>query len=182
MNNILVDINGILPTYFNNGEVKLSGNIWPTVVSKYIEINDPNNYFYYDIVYSTDADNRFYVGLERYDEDKANTTNSSCIYQVNTKALLNHNHVSGLINLKGNLSTGKPVKYIRLRILNDWENAANRQGIIHSLLYRESDVALNNIININHAGEVKANTFIENYNKTSFSDSSIIFSESFYEY
>lgn len=183
MNKILIDMGQIKsPSYFYNGEIKLTGRIWPSVVTPYIEIGDPNHYFYYDIVYSTEADNLFYVGIERYDEDKAATSNSSCTYQVATQALLEHKHACGQINLKGNLSTGKPVKYIRLRVLNDWGTANNRQGIIHSLLYRESDVALNNMININHAGEVMANTFVENYNKTSFSNSSIVFSKSFYEY
>ena len=123
----------------------ITGGVWINHrTDPYVPV-DPAKSYYYDMIYSVDAGNQFYIGYERYDEDKAATSNNSCSYQVATKPTsdVRYVHISGAFNaIKSTLSTGKPVAYIKLRILNKWSGSTTDttgNATIHSLSLREVD-------------------------------------------
>lgn len=149
----------ILTAYGDNGEITLTGN--SSRGSVYIPISPAGKTYYYDIDVSIDAGNQFYLGFERFDIDKAATSNSSCDYVISTKpsTALVHQHYYGTRTWSGNLSTGKPPAYIALRILNDWSGANGRKATVHSISLREVTTLSNE--QVLKTGVFNADEFIE---------------------
>lgn len=168
----------IYTAYNDDGEITLTGG--SSIGSDYIPISPTGKVYYFDIDVSIDAGNQFYIGFERFDVDKAATSNSSCDYVVAVKpsSALIHQHYFGTRTWTANLSTGKPPAYIALRILNDWSGANGRKATIHSISLREISVLTNE--QILKAGITKADEFIEG-EKTAIQQNKIIRSKNFIE-
>lgn len=139
----LYDLTGESNCTRDSDGLHITGNVWINHrTDPYVPV-DPAKSYYYDMVYSVDTGNQFYIGYERYDEDKASTSNNSCVYQVATKPTtdVRYVHTFGKFNgVQGTLSTGKPVAYIKLRILNKWSGSATDttgKATIHSLSLKE---------------------------------------------
>lgn len=125
--------NGAGTFTITNNEVVMNGYIW-VWYPDYQEVDTDKYDYHYNIEYSSDAGNMFYIGWEKYDANKTATTNSSTVYVVSTsKTAKSHETVSGDLSMS-NL-TGNPTKYIRLRILNSWSGStsSNLSATIHKL-------------------------------------------------
>ena len=168
----------IYTAYNDDGEITLTGG--SSIGSDYIPISPTGKVYYFDIDVSIDAGNQFYLGFERFDVDKAATSNSSCDYVVAVKpsSALVHQHYFGTRTWTANLSTGKPPAYIALRILNDWSGANGRKATIHSVSLRE--VTTLTTEQILKTGITKADEFIEG-EKTAIQQNKIIRSKNFIE-
>lgn len=105
---------------FSNGILSTTGRNWLTD-GNYIEINPSGNQFYYDIIYSNVSGTLLYIGFERYDAAKTPTSNNSCIYVLSSTSAATNTHICGTVNLATDV-LGSPTKYIKLRILTDWNN------------------------------------------------------------
>ncbi len=97
--------------------------------------------YYYDIIYSNDSGNMLYIGIEKFDEPKNPTSNDSTNYLVATTQKYDHNRVSGTMTLT-NTASGTPVRYITVRILNNWSGSVTgatcgNTSKIHLLSFRE---------------------------------------------
>lgn len=168
----------IYTAYNDDGEITLTGS--SSIGSNYIPISPTGKVYYFDIDVSIDAGNQFYIGFERFDVNKAATSNSSCDYVVNVKpsSALVHQHYFGTRTWTANLSTGKPPAYIALRILNDWSGANGRKATIHSVSLREVSTLTNE--QILKTGITKADEFIEG-EKIAIQKNKIIRSKNFIE-
>ena len=116
-----------------NNEIVINGYVW-LWHQVYQEVDIDKYDYYYEIEYSADAGNMFYIGWEKYDANKTATANSSTVYIVNTnKTAKMHDVVSG--NLPMSNLTGNPTKYVMLRILNSWDGStsSNLSATIHKL-------------------------------------------------
>ena len=171
---------------FENNYLLFSGYIWPTVTETYIPISDCTHTFEYDYTYESDAGNYFYIGIERYDQNKATGSNSCCIYQVATNnAAKAKMRVRGTVNLNQAISSSNTNKtaYIRLRILNAWTNSSNSNATakLYNISLREiTDTS--NKISITKTGQIKADTFWEGFNPASFNKLNVVEGEQIYEY
>lgn len=76
------------------------------------------------MVYSNVAGTLLYIGFEKYDAAKTPTSNNSCVYVLSSTAAATNGHICGVVNLATD-SLGSPTKYIKLRILTDWNNDHN---------------------------------------------------------
>lgn len=121
-------------TLFNEG-IRIKNKAWLSQKNQqgstadFVRI-DPTATFYYDIVYSNQTPgNLFYIGFERYDEDMTETNDNSTIYVVQRSTIADNIRVTGTVDLSTNL-TGNPTKYIRLKILNNWDNSTATEGIL----------------------------------------------------
>lgn len=155
--------------YTEDGVV-ITGNAWvsqhypETLATDYIEI-DSSKTFYYDFVYSSPiAGNQYYIGLEKFDANKTATSNSSCVYPVAATTVVEDYRKVGTVNLAKD-ANNNPVKYIRLRILNQWSGstAASGTGVLEiknlSLLQLDDD---EKIPSIQKTGTIFATNFREN--------------------
>lgn len=164
----------------------ITANIWPSLTESYIPITDCTNTFEYDFIYESDAGNYFYIGIERYDKDKATGSNSCCIYQVATNnAAKTKQRVRGTVNLNQVISSSNSNKtaYIRLRILNQWSGSSgsNVTAKIYHLSLREITETTNKI-NIKKTGQLNTDTLWEGFNPASFNKLNVAESNNFYEY
>lgn len=171
---------------FENNHLLFTGYIWPTVLETYIPIQDPTHTFEYDFTYENDTGNYFYIGIERYDINKATGSNSCCIYQVATNNTAHgKTRVRGTVNLNQAISSSNTNKtaYIRLRILNNWTNssASNATAKIYHLSLREITDTTNKI-SITKTGLLKSDTFWEGFNPASFNKLNVVEGGIFYEY
>lgn len=169
-----------------NGYLLLTGQDWASATNPYIPISDPTHTFRYDIIYESDAGNNLYIGIERYDINKATGSNSCCIYQIVTgNAAKSKQRVRGTLNLNQAISSSNTNKtaYIRLRILNQWTGSSgtNVTAKIYYLSLREiTDTS--NKISITKTGQLKTDDIWENFNPASFNKLNVIESNNFYEY
>ena len=91
---------------FEDDHLLFTGYIWPTVVETYIPISNCEHTFEFDYTYESDAGNYFYIGIERYDINKATGSNSCCIYQVATNNVeKTKTRVRGTVNLNQTISS-----------------------------------------------------------------------------
>ncbi len=169
-----------------NNYLLLTGNIWPPLTEAYIPIQDPTHIFEYDFTYENDSGNYFYIGIERYDINKATGSNSCCIYQVVTNNTAHSKtRVRGTVNLNQTISSSNTNKtaFIRLRILNQWSGSSgtNVTAKIYHLSLREI-TETSNKISITQAGQLKSDTFWENFDPASFNKLNVIESKTLYEY
>lgn len=116
----------------------LNQYIW--VNHDYISIDPTNKTYKYDITYSCDAGNQFYIGWERYDANKTSRSNNACVYVIATKPSSNvtKTRARGTVNLS--TDGVNPCAFIKLRILNKWTGSAsdtNGTATIHSLSLKE---------------------------------------------
>ena len=152
----------------------------------FIPVNPINKIYKFDIICSISAGNQFYIGWERYDQNKATGTNSATIYAISPKPTedLVYQRYQGTINLSAN-GLNNPCAFIKLRILNKWSGSTtNTEGkaIIHYLSLKEYDSNKTiTPIKIEKEGIVTTNSFIENSIGTSIDRSQILHSNSFYE-
>ncbi len=169
-----------------NGYLLFTGYIWPSVIETYIPIEDCTHTFEYDITFESDAGNYFYLGIERYDLNKATGSNSCCIYQIAT----NNNaktkqRVRGTVNLNQTISSSNTNKtaFIRLRILNQWTNSSgtNVTAKIYHLSLREITETTNKISVLKN-GQLKSDTFWEDYQTASFNKLNEVEGNILYEY
>jgi len=148
----------------------ITGNAWvnqhypETLGTDYIEV-DSSKIFYYDFVYSSPiAGNQYYIGFEKFDANKTATSNSSTIYPIAASTVRNDYRKVGTVDLSKDVN-GNPVKYIRLRILNQWSGstAASGTGVLEiknlSLLQLDND---EKIPSIQKTGTISAANFREN--------------------
>lgn len=164
-----------------NDYLLFTGNIWPTPIENYIPIQDPTHTFEYDITYESDAGNYFYIGIERYYEDKTTGSNSNCVYQVSTNnTAKTKQRIRGTVNLS---NTASPTAFIRLRILNQWTNSSGT-GVtakIYNLSLREITETTNKI-SITKTGQINSDTYWEGYNPAGFNKLNVVESNQIYEY
>lgn len=111
-----------------------------SVGSDYIEISPSGNKYVYDCTISVASGNQFYIGFERYDENKTARSNSACIYVFTTKPSSDivKQRYTGVVNLSTDGTN--PCKYIRLRILNGWtgtDSSSTKIATVHQLSLRE---------------------------------------------
>ena len=102
--------------------------------SDYIPILPTNHTYEYDITYSFDSGNHFYIGFERYDIDKTARSNNACVYVVDSTSGADHNRIKGTVNLS--TDTVNQCRYIALRILNGWYNTTGT-ATIHNMSLHE---------------------------------------------
>ena len=91
---------------------------------EYIEV-DSDALFYYDIVYTCTGANHHYIGFERYDANKTATSNNSTQYITGQAKAYTNRHINGYIDLSKDIN-GNPTKYLRLRVLNEWDHSTNQ--------------------------------------------------------
>lgn len=154
------------------------------VAHDYIPINPSGKTYYYDIEYSNDEGNRFYIGWERYDIDKTPRSNNACLY------LLGHNAVRDHVRIQGTLDLAtdgvNPTAFIRLCILNNWSGSTADTGgkaTIHYLSLRE--IASNDTFgkqSITKTGLVTSDSFRESDLGALISKNGFIDSENFIEF
>lgn len=142
---------------YPDGHVKMVGKSQSGYQNRpYYPISNVSGSFVLEYEYDNSADSQFYIGIERWDEDYGSTSNASCVYPVNTKAAKIRQY--GWFNftnyIKGvTLSTGKPVKYLRIRILSGWTNttaaAENCIANIYRIHLREYPVGTN-VLKLEH--------------------------------
>ena len=169
-----------------NGYLLFTGNVWPTPIEAYIPIADATHTFEYDFTFESDAGNYFYIGIERYDVDKATGSNSCCIYQIATSnTAYGKTRARGTINLNQAISSSNTnvTSFIRLRILNNWtySSASGVTAKIYHLSLREITETTNKI-NITKTGILNSDTFWEGFNPASFNKLNVVEGENIYEY
>ena len=163
-----------------------TGNASYNALEPYIPIEDPTHTFEYDIIYESDAGNYFYLGIERYDENKATGSNSCCIYVISTANNAKpKQRIRGTVNLNQTISTSNTNKtaYIRLRMLNQWSGSSGT-GVtakIYHLSLREITETTNKI-SITKTGQLKTDDVWEGFNPASFNKLNVVESEHIYEY
>lgn len=111
---------------FDENGASYTGKVWAPngyINSDYIEIKNTGYTYYYDITYSNSGGGMLDIGFERFDANKTSTSNSSCIYIVTSAAEINNMRITGTVNLAKDVS-GNDVKYIRIRVLTDWNNSS----------------------------------------------------------
>ena len=100
------------------------------------------------MIYENDAGNYFYIGIERYNEDKATGSNNSCIYlKSGSNTAVSKGRRRGTVNLNSVVVNDKKTAYIRLRILNQWTSSSG-SGVtakIYKLSLREITDTTNKI-------------------------------------
>ena len=108
----------------------------------YIEVNSELNDYFLTVTYSASKENLFYIGFERFDENKTTRPNEACYYVVEGKTT--NDVIKKKLNLKltqaFSTDTVNPCKYIRLRVLNGWtgtENPSEAWAIIYNISLRE---------------------------------------------
>lgn len=124
--------------YIDSDGLHMHVSVW--VTHDYIPINPSGKKYYYDIEYSNDDGNQFYIGWEKYDIDKTPRSNNACTYVVASKAAHDHVRIHGTTNLA--TDTVNPTAFIKLRILNKWTGSTADTGgkaTIHYLSLREID-------------------------------------------
>ncbi len=119
--------------------------------------------YYWDAIYSNSSGNQFYIGIEKFDANKTGTSNDSCSYIVNTKAKYDHNRAFGTFTLV-NDANGNPVKYIRVRVLNNWTGSVTGETCgnvakIHFLSIREVTNNTLKTASITKKSEIKTDSF-----------------------
>ena len=124
-------------TFNSYGHAVILGKFWAWYNDgEYTEV-DSDSVFYYDIIYSCNNTNRHLFGFERYDTNKTATSNNSCVYIVDSTSTYTCRHVSGVIDLSKDVA-GNKTKYIRLRILNEWNHNGSNQNTDTLTIYRLS--------------------------------------------
>lgn len=161
----------------------LNDFVW--VYHDYVPINPTGKTYKYDITYSCDAGNQFYIGWERYDANKTSRSNSACVYVISTKPSMDvvMNRVKGTVNLS--TDGVNPCAFIKLRILNKWtgsDSDTNGTATIHSFSLKE--YSSDNVLTpLNHTkqGIVNTTEIIESDIGVSINDTYELKSNNFYE-
>lgn len=184
-------LQGLGSVTVNGSSVKLvndyllfTGNVWPSVVTSYIPIQDCTHTFEYDFTFESDAGNYFYIGIERYTANKTTGSNSSCVYQVSTNnTAKSKTRVRGTINLNEVIADNLKTSYIRLRILNNWtySSATNVTAKIYHLSVREI-IDDSTKVNITKAGILKTDTVWENMPIASINKLEVVETNNLIEY
>ena len=145
-------------TFNSDGSYTCSGKTW--FHGDYIPINPSGKTYYYDIEYSNVSGNLFYVGFERYDANKDSGQNNGTRYIINNSNAASRVRLTGIIDLATAL-TGNPTAFVKLRILNDWNNSGNTsyKGTIHYISLKE--VATKTVSEVTKTGIFEGDTFIE---------------------
>lgn len=123
----------------SNGEYQFTANN-TSAGSEYIQINPTGHTYYYDYTISVNTGNQFYIGFERYDENKTSRSNNACVYTYTTKPSSDvvRQRFIGTVDLSTDGTN--PCKYIALRILNGWSGTTSGvtgTATIHSFSLRE---------------------------------------------
>lgn len=160
-------------------ESQINGYVWGT--SGYFEISPNGHTYEYDFVYDNTEGSLLYIGFERYDANKTQTSNNSCAYFVSSTAGVSNKRVKGTINLATD-DNGTTTKYIKLRILGNWNNnVTNAVSKIKLCSLRE--VSSYEGINLNDNGIIHGDIFRENgLNQSFFHKEGIIECSNFIEY
>lgn len=162
----------------------LDQNVW--VTHDYIPIDPTGKTYKYDILYSNDAGNLFYIGWERYDANKTARSNGACVYAIANANERSYYRLRGTIDLS--TDTVNPCAFIKLRILNKWTGSDSETGgtaTIHYLSLKEySDTTIQNMtpLNINKQGVVNTTEILERDIGVSVSNVYELNSSNFYEY
>ena len=169
-----------------NDHLLITANVWPASTEAYIPIQDCTHTFEYDIIYENDAGNYFYIGIERFDINKATGSNNCCIYQVSTSNTAHEKtRVRGTVNLNQTISSSNTNKtaYIRLRVLNQWSGSSgtNVTAKIYHLSLREITETTNKI-SVTKTGQLKTDELWEGFDPASFNKLNVVEGNNFYEY
>lgn len=152
---------------YSDGEMRVTGYTWLRSYydddTIYTPVRRDGMTYYYDIIYSNDSGNQFYIGIEKYDAVKSPTSNDSCNYLVNTKDKMNHKRVFGTMTLT-NTASGTPVHYISVRVLNNWGGSVSgatcgNVGTIHFMSFREVPTGTLKTTSIGRNGVVRGDSF-----------------------
>lgn len=185
-------LKGLASVKTNGSSVKLgidhlllTGNVWPAVIESYIPISDCAHTFIYDYTYESIAGNYFYIGIERFDINKATGSNNCCIYQVVTNgAVHSKRRVRGTVNLNQVISStnSNRTAYIRLRILNNWtgSSVSGATAKIYHLSVRE--LFGDEKPYITKTGILHADQFWEEFDTASLGKAGNADAKCFYEY
>lgn len=183
-----VNYNTHTPNYFTNynskGEAQISGNI-TSLGTEYIPIDPSGKTYYYDIILSANAGNRFYFGYERYDKDFTPRSNNATVYAVSFKSTtdLVYQRYKGTINLA--TDGVNPCAYIALRILNGWsgtDSGVTGQATIHYLSLREVVTSEGfEQTQVLKTGVINSDTFIDKNDKCSIEKVGLINTTDFIE-
>ena len=143
-----------------DGSVTIKDNTWAmswTPDNTGLVSITPGKIYYYDITYSNTSGNQFYIGIEKFDANKASGSNEECQYQVNDTSARDHYRVFGTVTISS--ANGNTPAYVRLRILNAWNGSSSSKiATIHECIYREVDSLQN--LQLSRNGSV-CNTFVE---------------------
>ena len=135
------------------------------------------------MIYENDAGNYFYIGIERYNEDKATGSNNSCIYlKSGSNTAVSKGRRRGTVNLNSVVVNDKKTAYIRLRILNQWTSSSG-SGVtakIYKLSLREITDTTNKI-SIKPTGIITSDTYWEDYSPASFNKLNVVEANNIYE-
>lgn len=159
-------------------DIILKGYTWATCGGK-IEI-DSTATFYFDIIFSNEAGSLLYIGFEKYDEQSTPTSNDSCTYIYSSSNEAVDKHIHGAVNLSKD-ALGSNTKYIKLRILNSWNDNTNTTSVskISSIILREVHGSFVTP-KISPSGDITADTFFE-YKDAKIYKTSLIEADTFYE-
>ena len=164
----------------------LTGRVWPTVTETYIPILDCTHTFIYDYIYESVAGNYFYIGIERYDINKATGSNSCCIYQVATNnSAHSKRRVRGTVNLNQAISSSNTNKtaFVRLRILNNWSGSSAQNATAKIYLLSLKEMIGEEKTSITKTGQTKTSSVFEvGEGKTSLDKYGNINTVQLYEY
>ena len=152
----------------------------------FVPINPSSMTFQYDIVCSIAKGNQFYIGWERYDENKTARSNNATVYVVATKptADITKQRYQGTVNLS--TDGVNPAAFCRLRILNAWtgtDSTSTKLATIHSLSLRVVTAGEVPTREIKANGQIIGDHFRESFNGlASINQNGFIDGTDLYEY
>ena len=137
--------------------------------TEYIEINPEGHEYIYDFTISVSDGNQFYIGFERYDENKTARGNNACTYVYSNKpgSDLVKRRYTGTVNLS--TDGVNPCKYIRLRILNGWSGSdsdSTKLATVHRWSLREIPTSTDSKTKLLKQGVLKTDMLREGNTRT----------------
>ena len=159
--------NGSFWNNFSNEGMEFQ--VGDSLKSGYIEINPEGHRYIYDFTISVSDGNQFYIGFERYDENKTARSNNACTYVYSNKpgSDLVKRRYTGIVNLS--TDGVNPCKYIRLRILNGWSGSdsdSTKLATVHRWSLREIPTSTDSKTKLLKQGVLKTDMLREGNTKT----------------
>lgn len=152
--------------------------------TNYIEINPSGKQYIYDYTISVSTGNQFYIGFERYDENKTARSNQACVYtfaQKPTSDIVKKRY-TGVVNLA--TDGVNPCKYIRLRILNGWtgtDSSSTKLATIYNLSLREVPTSTTAKTKLYKTGIFESDLLLEGNEKAEIEKNLNIYANEFIE-
>lgn len=168
---------------FSNEGMEFNSSI-NSAGTEYIEINPEGHEYIYDFTISISDGNQFYIGFERYDENKTARSNNACTYVYYNKpgSDLVKRRYTGTVNLS--TDGVNPCKYIRLRILNGWSGSdsdSTKLATVHRLSLREIPTSTDTKTKLLKQGVLKTDMLREGNTKTKIEKNLVTYVNEFIE-